>query len=47
MGLTIAIPKGRLGNKVIEILKAAGVGNSIDEDSRKLIFNNEKQEPGE
>jgi ATP phosphoribosyltransferase len=26
MGLTIAIPKGRLGNKVIEILKAAGVG---------------------
>jgi ATP phosphoribosyltransferase len=43
MGLTIAIPKGRLGNKVIEILKAAGVGNSIDEDSRKLIFNNEKQ----
>ncbi len=43
MGLTIAIPKGRLGTKTIEIFKAIGVGSTIDEESRKLVFNNENR----
>jgi len=43
MSLTIAIPKGRLGNRTIEILKAAGLGSAIDEDSRKLVFNSENR----
>ena len=43
MGLTIAIPKGRLGNKAIEILKAAGIGSAIEEDSRKLVFKSENR----
>lgn len=42
MSLTIAIPKGRLGTQAIEMLKAAGIGKSIDEKSRKLVFNDEK-----
>jgi ATP phosphoribosyltransferase len=42
MGLTVAIPKGRLGEQVIEMLKSAGIGESIDEKSRKLIFEDEK-----
>lgn len=37
MSLTFAIPKGRLGDKSLEILKSVGVENNIDE-SRKLIF---------
>ena len=43
MALTIAIPKGRLGSRTIEILKAAGVGSTIDEDSRKLVFKSDNR----
>jgi ATP phosphoribosyltransferase len=38
MGLTVAIPKGRLGEQTIAMLKKSGVGETIDEKSRKLIF---------
>lgn len=41
MSLTIAIPKGRLGEQAISMFKAAGIGESIDEKSRKLIFEDE------
>ncbi|WMJ78017.1 MULTISPECIES: ATP phosphoribosyltransferase [unclassified Sedimentibacter] len=44
MSLTIAIPKGRLGSQAIEMLKSAGVGESIDEKSRKLVFRDEKRD---
>ena len=44
MGVTVAIPKGRLGTQAIEILKAAGLGDSIDESSRKLVFRNENKD---
>lgn len=37
MSLTFAIPKGRLGEKSLSILKSVGINNNID-DSRKLIF---------
>ncbi|MDF2949537.1 MAG: hisG [Sedimentibacter sp.] len=43
MSLTIAIPKGRLGTQAIEMLKSAGVGESIDEKSRKLVFKDENR----
>lgn len=43
MSLTIAIPKGRLGSQAIEMLKAAGIGESIDEKSRKLVFDDEQK----
>lgn len=43
MTLTVAIPKGRLGSQIIEIFKAAGVGNPIDESSRKLVFTNQEK----
>lgn len=43
MSLTIAIPKGRLGTQAIEMLKSAGVGESIDEKSRKLVFMDENR----
>lgn len=43
MSLTIAIPKGRLGTQAIEMLKAAGIGELIDEKSRKLVFNDVKR----
>lgn len=43
MSLTIAIPKGRLGNQAIDMLKAAGIGESIDEKSRKLVFDDEER----
>ncbi|NLJ58376.1 MAG: ATP phosphoribosyltransferase [Tissierellia bacterium] len=43
MALTIAIPKGRLGNQAIEMLKKAGVGECIDEKSRKLVFKDKKR----
>lgn len=43
MSLTIAIPKGRLGSQAIEMLKAAGIGESIDEKSRKLVFYDEQR----
>lgn len=41
MNLTIAIPKGRLGSQTIQMFKAVGIGEVIDENSRKLIFNDE------
>jgi ATP phosphoribosyltransferase len=43
VSLTIAIPKGRLGTQAIEMLKSAGVGESIDEKSRKLVFKDENR----
>lgn len=41
MSLTVAIPKGRLGTQAIEMFKGAGIGESIDEKSRKLVFTDE------
>lgn len=38
MGLTVALPKGRLGDQTIEMFKSANIGKTIDEKSRKLIF---------
>ncbi|MDW5299941.1 MAG: ATP phosphoribosyltransferase [Sedimentibacter sp.] len=43
MSLTIAIPKGRLGIQAIDMFKASGIGESIDEKSRKLVFDDEKR----
>jgi len=43
MSLTIAIPKGRLGEQAISMFKAAGIGESINEKSRKLIFEDENR----
>lgn len=41
--INIALPKGRLGEKVYNKLKAIGYGcPSIEENSRKLIFENEE-----
>lgn len=38
MSITIAIPKGRLGDQVIEQFQNSQIGNDIDLQSRKLIF---------
>lgn len=40
--ITIALAKGRLGKQADKILKKIGLGDSIDLDSRKLIFKDEK-----
>ena len=41
--INIALPKGRLGEKVYDMFEAAGYPcQSIKEDSRKLIFENEE-----
>lgn len=41
--INIALPKGRLGNKVLDIFENAGfVCPSIHENNRKLIFENEE-----
>lgn len=41
--INIALPKGRLGNKVLEMFENAGyVCPSIHENNRKLIFENEQ-----
>ena len=41
--INIALPKGRLGNKVLDIFENAGFGcPSIPENNRKLIFENEE-----
>ncbi len=41
--LNIALPKGRLGEKVYDMLERAGYGcPSIKENTRKLIFENEE-----
>lgn len=42
--LTIALPKGRLGDQTIEVLKRIGLGDVIDDTSRKLIFTDPNQE---
>ncbi len=44
MSLTVAIPKGRLGSQTINMFKSAGIGETIDEDSRKLIFEDKKND---
>lgn len=44
MSLTVAIPKGRLGSQTIDMFKSAGIGETIDEDSRKLIFEDKKND---
>lgn len=44
MSLTIAIPKGRLGDQTIKMLKDSGIGEAIDEKSRKLIFEDEDRD---
>lgn len=36
--ITIALSKGRLGDEAYSVLKKIGLGDSIDLDSRKLIF---------
>ena len=42
--INVALPKGRLGEKVYAMFKAAGYEcPSIEEPSRKLIFENEKK----
>ncbi|MGI6280455.1 MAG: ATP phosphoribosyltransferase, partial [Acutalibacteraceae bacterium] len=42
--INIALPKGRLGEKVYEMFEAAGFDcPSINENNRKLIFENEKK----
>ena len=43
MSLTIAIPKGRLGEQAISMFKSTGIGESINEKSRKLIFEDENR----
>jgi len=40
--LNIAISKGRVGKEVCDLFKKVGLGNSIDLDSRKLIFKDEE-----
>ncbi|MGL6107975.1 ATP phosphoribosyltransferase [Romboutsia sp.] len=40
--ITIALSKGRLGNDAYKRLKAMGIGDCIDLDSRKLIFKDDK-----
>ena len=41
--LNIALPKGRLGEKAYNLMKQAGFGcPTIEEESRKLIFENEE-----
>lgn len=42
--LTIALPKGRLGDQTIEVFKRIGLGDGIDDTSRKLIFTDQNQE---
>lgn len=43
MSLTIAIPKGRLGTQTIEMFKKANIGSTIDESTRKLVFEDKEQ----
>ena len=41
--LSVALPKGRLGNKVYALLASAGYScKEMTEDSRKLVFENEE-----
>ena len=41
--LTVALPKGRLGDEAISKFKLIGYGDSIIEDSRKLVFIDENK----
>lgn len=44
MSITVAIPKGRLGNDLVRQLQKSNIGAAIDLKSRKLIFHdNENQ----
>ena len=40
--VTIALSKGRIGNEAIKLLKDIGLSEDVDLDSRKLIFNDHK-----
>jgi len=40
--ITIALSKGRIGKDASDIFKRIGLGDSLDLDSRKLIFKDEK-----
>ncbi len=40
--ITIAIPKGRLGNEAVKLFKEVGMGDSINLESRKLLFYDNK-----
>lgn len=40
--ITIALSKGRLGKQAYKVLSKMGLGDSIELDSRKLIFTDEK-----
>lgn len=40
--MTIALSKGRISENACEILKRAGLADSIDLDSRKLVFEDKK-----
>ncbi len=40
--ITIAIPKGRLGNEAVKLFKKVGIGDSINLESRKLLFYDNK-----
>jgi ATP phosphoribosyltransferase len=40
--LTFALPKGRLGDNAIQQLAAIGLASSIEKDSRKLVFTDQK-----
>ena len=41
--LTIAISKGSVAREVFKMLKKVGLGNQIDESSRKLLFTDEEK----
>ena len=42
--INIALPKGRLGNKVYDLFEKIGYESSeIKEDNRKLIFENREK----
>lgn len=40
--ITIAIPKGRLGKEAVMLFKEVGIGDSINLESRKLLFYDNK-----
>lgn len=44
MSITIAIPKGRLGNDLVKKLQESKIGEGIDLKSRKLIFHDAKNQ---
>ncbi|MDD2482420.1 MAG: ATP phosphoribosyltransferase [Lutispora sp.] len=41
--INIALAKGRLGDEAYKLLKSKGLGESIDPNSRKLIFKDEEK----